>query len=152
MIAFRTLLIVLLLSTAGAVRAEILVGLTQLDELTGLNLEWAGDHNSVYVMPAAERSSGGFKSKLRWAAGFRHRLEGGLTSNSGFYAGLIAGDIGGDKEYVRYGGGGELGHQWTRPGLRITASAALVVLEELPEEELETEPAVLMSVSFSLRR
>lgn len=152
MIAFRLLLILCLLGLGGTLRAEILIGVAQLDELTGLNLEWAGDHNSLYVMPAAERTRSGIKRKLRWAAGFRHRIEGGHTGDSGFYTGLIVGDIGGDKDYVRHGGGGELGYQWVRPGARITASAALVVLEAVPEEELKDEPAVLLGVSFALRR
>lgn len=152
MTAFRTLLIFVLLSLGGTLRAEILVGVAQIDELTGLNLEWAGEHNSFYAIPAVERSSGGFKDTFRWAAGFRHRLDGGLTSSNGFYAGLIVGDLGGDKHYIRYGGGGELGFQWIKPGARITASAALVALEAVPEEELKEEPAVLLGVSFALRR
>lgn len=151
---FRFVLLPLVLLVSSAhLRADVLIGIANIANLTGLNLEWTGDHNSVYVVPALERSRMGLRDdKLRWIAGVRHRLERGSMASSGFFSGLMVGDLAGDKEYERLGAGGELGYQWAKEYTRISLSAALVVLEAVPEEELKEEPSVALGVTINLRR
>lgn len=143
----------MLLLWSATLRADVLIGIANIANLTGLNLEWTGDHNSVYVVPALERRRTGLRDdKIRWIAGMRHRLERGSMDSSGFFSGLMVGDLAGDKDYERLGAGGELGYQWSKEYTRISLSAALVVLEAVPEEELEEEPSVELGITINLKR
>ncbi|MCG8391873.1 MAG: hypothetical protein MI745_02210 [Pseudomonadales bacterium] len=166
----RWLLSFLMLMPLSAAADDALVGIGYLNGLVGLNLEWATEHNSFYGMPALYVDSGGLDTdEFRWVAGWRHKMERGLMSENGFYTGLMAGDLGGDRHYERLGMGVELGHQWVKPYSRWTVSAAVGALESLDcndykaaircdsEEErdrydLDVEPVVVLGVSFSLRR
>ena len=134
-------------------RAEFLIGLANIANLTGPNLEWAGDHSSYYFVPAFEQKSTGLsEDDFRWIAGMRHRMERGYTSTNGFYTGLIAGDLGGKNDYSRLGAGAELGYQWVKQYTRITVGSSLIMLEAIPEEDLKEEPSVVLGITLSLRK
>jgi len=166
----RWLLSFLVLLPLSAAADDALIGIGYLNGLVGLNLEWATEKNSFYGMPAYYVDSSGLDTEeFRWVAGWRRKMERGLMSEKGFYTGLMAGDLGGERHYERLGAGVELGHQWVKPYSRWTVSAAVGVLEALEcgeyrgiracdsEEErdrydLDIEPVVVLGVSFSLRR
>ncbi|MDX1804621.1 MAG: hypothetical protein R3292_11105 [Alcanivorax sp.] len=150
--------------------ADKLIGLGYLNGLVGLNLEWAGKHNSFYAMPGGYLISTGYDQKdVRWVAGWRHKMERGLMAEKGFYGGLIVGDLGGESQYERLGAGLEIGHQWVKPYTRWTLSGAVGVLqpldctsyrpnsdcntkEELRRYDLSAEPTAVLGISVSLRR
>lgn len=142
-----------LMGLCVSARAEFLIGIAHISGLTGPNLEWAGERTSYYVVPALESKRTGLgEDEVRWVVGLRHRLERGLTSTSGFYSGLTAGDLGGEDDYNRWGAGGELGYQWIKEYSRITLSSGVVVLEAVEEEELKEEPQLIIGITFSLRK
>lgn len=148
----RILLLVVTLMLAPASLAEGLIGYAFVNNINGVNLEWAFERNSVYVVPGVFFDSGGADTEeVRWAAGFRHRIDEGTMDTSGFYTGLMAGDLDGRRQYDRLGAGGELGHQWVTDNTRWTLSAGLVALEEQEERELDAEPEVFFAFSVSLR-
>jgi|GEM_PF-420008 len=151
---FRILLLPVLLACAVSARAELLIGLANVSNITGLNLEWAGDRSSYYVMPGLEMRRGGLREdNFRWVVGMRHRLERGLMSSSGFYSGLLAGNFGDSPTQVdRHGAGAELGHQWVKEYSRIGLGAALLYMEEVEELDLKGEPRVVLGINFSLRK
>ncbi len=150
---FRIFLLPVLLVSAVTARAEALIGIANVANITGLNLEWAGEHNSVYVMPGLELKSDGLREdNFRWTAGFRHRLERGLMSTSGFYSGLLVGNLGEHPNLDRYGAGAELGHQWVKEFTRIGLGAALLYMEPLDEVDLDGEPRVVLGINISLRK
>ena len=139
--------------TASAARAEVLIGIAHVDGLTGLNLEYMGERTSWYsVMGSHTASSGQETDDFRWQVGFRKRLERDPMASPGFYAGMLAGDLGGRRQFERLGIGGELGHQWVTTHTRTTVSGGFAALEELEERELDVEPGFFLGISWSLRR
>ena len=151
---FRIVLLPALLLCAVSARAEMLIGIGAVSRVVGLNLEWAGEHNSYYVMPGMLLKRGGLsEDNVRWVAGMRHRLERGLMNTSGFYSGVQVGNYGeGSYSVDRHGAGFELGHQWVKEYTRIGLGAALLYMEEVEEEELDAEPRVLLGINISLRK
>lgn len=166
----RWLLSLLVLLPLSATADEALIGLGYLNGLVGLNLEWAKEKNSFYALPSTYIGSGGAEDdEFRWVAGWRHKMERGRMDESGFYLGLLAGDLGGEKHYERLGAGVELGHQWVKDYTRWTLSGAVGVLESLDcsdyrssagcnsvkkqdQYELDAEPTAILGISVSLRR
>lgn len=145
-------LTLLLLGASLTARAEVLVGIANVANLTGLNLEWAGERTSYYVVPGFETKSTGLdEDRFHWVAGTRHRLERGLTSTSGFYSGLLIGDFA-EHDYQRLGAGADLGYQWVKEYTRITLGSGIVFLEEKPEFNLEAEPELVIGLTISLRK
>jgi len=150
---FRFLLLPILLACALSARADVLIGIANVSNITGLNLEWAGDHNSYYVVPAFEQKSGGLsEDDFRWVVGMRHRLERGYMSTSGFFSGALVGNFGDLEDYDRLGAGAELGYQWAKEYTRISMSSALLYMEEVPEADTDAEPAVVLGITISLRK
>lgn len=165
----RWLIPFLLLPLPALAEHHYLVGLGYLNGLVGLNLEWTGERNSFYGMPAFYTDSGGLDTdETRWVAGWRHTINRGSMNEKGFYTGLLAGDLGGEKHYERLGAGAELGYQWVKDNSRWTISAALGVVEslecgdylvanycnteeELDKYDLDVEPVVVIGASYSLR-
>lgn len=175
MIPIRTFLFALLLAPGvllapGQARAELLVGAGFLNGLVGPNVEWAWRRTTAWVLPGAHIGSQGFQDDdLRWVIGMRRRLDGGTTVTNGFFSGLLAGDLGGEKSYERLGLGAELGHQWIGNHLRLTVSGGLAVLQPLDCEDyrrsnqcetpaardrnaLDAEPHLTLGVTLTLRR
>ncbi|MCK5874283.1 MAG: hypothetical protein KAG82_06295 [Alcanivoracaceae bacterium] len=165
----RSLLVLLLLSSAGQASSEMLVGYAFVNGISGLNLEWAGQRNTVYAVPGTYLNDEGLSDKWRWVAGFRHRIDRGYTNINGFYTGLMLGDLGGEKRYERLGAGFEIGHQWVKEYTRTTLSAGVAVLEPLDcgdylaesscntqeerdKNDLDAEPGLILSLTISLRR
>ncbi len=146
-----------------------MIGIGYVNGLVGVNLEWATTQNSFYALPAYYVDSSGLDTEdLRWVAGWRHKMERGMMDESGFFTGLMAGDLGGENHYERLGAGFEIGHQWVKPYSRWTVSAAVGALESLDcadyepafrcdsEEEreqnqLDVDPVVVLGVSYSYR-
>lgn len=130
-----------------------LYGIAYMDNIVGVNLEWATQHNSFYVMPGYRfgQSDGGADTEegIRWVAGWRHRMDNGQMRDSGFYLGLLAGDFGEHKNYHRYGAGGELGYQWVAKYTRWTVSGAMTLLDQNDLNE-KAEPQFFFGVSVSL--
>lgn len=151
---FRIVLLPLLLLSAISVRAEVLIGIGAVSSVVGMNLEWAGERSSLYVMPGMDlRSEGLSEDNVRWVAGMRRRLERGLMSTSGFYSGFQVGNYGEPpSEADRHGAGFELGHQWVKEFTRIGLGASLLYMEEVEEENLDAEPRVLLGINISLRK
>lgn len=142
----------LLLTLSLSAQAELLIGLGHIEKLTGPSIEWAGERNSVYVMPAYKLNGGGINTdELRWVAGVRHRLERGLTSESGFYSGFIIGDFG-KHRYQRLGAGLQLGRQWVKQYTRIAVDGGMVALESDPALNFSTEPQFVLGITISLRK
>jgi len=167
--SFRRFLAVSLLLIAGQSHSEVLVGYGFVNGISGLNLEWAGERNSFYVMPGTYLVGGGLSEKYRWIAGMRHRIDRGYTNINGFYTGAMVGDLGGESRYERLGLGFEVGHQWVREYTRTTLSGGLALLQKLdcddyraanecntPEQRddnaLDMEPGVIIGLTISLRR
>ena len=165
----RVLPAMLLLSLTGQAWSETLIGYAFVNGINGLNLEWAGERNSLYVVPGTHLNNSGLNEKWRWVTGFRHRIDRGYTNVSGYYTGMMLGDLGGEKRYERLGVGFEVGHQWVKEYTRTTLSAGFAVLESLdcedyavaaacvdPEDrearDLDVEPGLILSVTISLRR
>ncbi|MBZ2189916.1 hypothetical protein K8B33_12460 [Alcanivorax sp. JB21] len=154
----------------GQARADLLVGAGFLNGLVGPNVEWAWRRTTAWVLPGAHIGSQGFQDDdLRWAIGMRRRMDGGTTVTSGFFSGLLAGDLGGEKSYERLGLGAELGHQWVSNHLRLTVSGGMAVLQPLncsdyrrssqcetaaarESHKLDAEPQLTLGVTLSLRR
>lgn len=148
----RILLMVVSLLLAPASLAEGLIGYAFVNNISGVNLEWTFKRNSVYAVPGVFFDSGGARTdKIRWVAGIRHRIDEGTMDTSGFYTGLMAGDLDGRRQYDRLGAGGELGYQWVTDNTRWTLSSGLVALEEQEEREVDAEPEVFFAFSISLR-
>lgn len=165
----RVFLLALLLSP-GFARAELLVGAGFLNGVVGPNIEWAWRRTSAWVLPGAHIGDQGFQDDdIRWALGMRRRLDGGTTVTNGFFGGVLAGDLGGEKRYERLGLGAEMGHQWVGNYLRLTLSAGVAVLEPLDcddyrpsaqcdteakrrRHDLDAEPQLTLGVTLSLRR
>lgn len=148
------ILCVLTLFMASSAMAEGLIGFAFVNKVHGLNLEWAFERNSVYVVSGAHLDSGGLETDdLRYVVGARHRINDGTTDTSGFFTGALAGDLGGRQQYERLGAGGELGYQWVKEHTRWTLSGGLAVLEKLEEHGIEdNEPEAFIAVSVSLRK
>lgn len=147
------LLSALLFFAAAGARADVLVGIAHVDGLTGLNLEYMGEYTMYYgIVGSHTGTTGQENDDVRWQVGFRKRLERGLAASKGFYAGMVAGDLGGRKQFERLGAGGELGHQWVTPYTRTTISAGMAALEEVEEYGLDAEPHVFLGISWSLRK
>ena len=144
----------------------MLIGLGYLNGLVGINLEWATTQNSFRPPCLLCRFLWPDTDEFRWVAGWR-KMERGMMDN-GFYTGLLAGDLGGERHYERLGVGFEIGHQWVKPYSRWTVSAAIGAVEALEcadykaaircdsEEEqdqydLDVEPVVVLGVSYSFR-
>ena len=165
----RSLLAALLLSVAGQASSEMLVGYAFVNGISGLNLEWAGQRNSVYVVPGTYLVDGGLSDKWRWVAGVRHRIDRGYTNVSGYYTGLMVGDLAGEHRYERLGAGFEIGHQWVKEYTRITLSGGVAALQSLDcsdyrravfcdtaqerkDNALDMEPGLILGLTISLRR
>lgn len=165
----RVLPALLLLSLTGQAWSETLVGYAFVNGINGLNLEWAGQRNSLYVVPGTYIRDRGLDDKWRWVTGFRHRIDRGYTNVSGYYTGLMLGDLGGESRYERLGAGFEIGHQWVKDYTRTTLSAGFAVLESLdcadysspaacadPDDraarDKDVEPGLILSLTISLRR
>ena len=165
----RSLLVLMLLSSAGQASSEMLIGYAFVNGINGLNLEWAGQRNTVYAVPGTYLDDGGLSDDWRWVAGFRHRIDRGYTNINGFYTGLMVWDLGGEKRYERLGAGFEVGHQWVKEYTRTTLSAGVAVLESLDcqdylrssscdsveereQNDLDVEPGLILSLTISLRR
>ena len=171
----RTCLFALLLAPGallvpGQARADLLVGVGFLNGLVGPNVEWAWRHTTAWVLPGAHIGGQGFQDDdLRWSIGMRRRLDEGTTVTSGFFSGLLAGDLGGEKRYERVGLGAELGHQWVGNHVRLTVSGGLAVLQPLDcadyrrrsecdtaeareSNALDAEPLLTLGVTLTLRR
>ena len=134
-------------------QAELLLGIGYVNGMVGPNLEWAWQRHTAYVQPGAHLGDYGLEDdELRWVAGMRYRIDQGTTVTSGFFTGLMVGDLGGERQYERLGIGGELGHQWVGNYLRLTISGGMAVLEELRERDLDVEPQFLLGVTLSVRR
>lgn len=150
---FRFLLLPILLVCTLSARAEVLVGIANVSNITGLNLEWAGDHNSYYVVPGMELKGGGLDdNRFRWVVGMRHRLDRAYMSTSGFFSGLQLGNYEGVGRYDRLGAGPELGYQWVKDYTRIGLSSALLYMEAVPEADINAEPNVVLGITISLRK
>lgn len=166
---YRSLLAAMLLSVAGQASSEVFVGYAFVNGISGLNLEWAGQRNSVYVIPGTYLVDGGLSDKWRWVAGVRHRIDRGYTNVSGFYTGLMVGDLAGESRYERLGAGFEIGHQWVKEYTRTTLSGGVAALESLDcsdyrgatscnteqkrkDNALDMEPGLILSLTISLRR
>ena len=149
----RTLLLLLLGFSAPA-HAEWLVGAGYVNGVIGANVEWAGERNSFYVLPGAHVASRGWDAAddLRWVAGMRHRIDDGHTADSGFYTGILGGDLGGRHQQERLGLGGELGYQWVTDNTRWTLGSGIAFLEEVEERDEDVEPRLTIGVSASFRR
>lgn len=132
--------------------AQGLVGVAYVNKLIGLNLEWTTEHNSFYVIPGVyfNQSSSGAGNKVRWVGGFRHRMSGETMDTSGFFIGVIGGDLGGNSHYKRLGIGGEMGVQLVKKYTRWTVSGAIVALNHDKKRNLDNEPAAILSLSLSL--
>jgi hypothetical protein len=165
----RSLLAAVLLLSASYSHAEMLVGYAFVNGISGLNLEWATKRNSYYVVPGTYLVDGGLSDDWRWVAGFRHRIDRGFTNISGYYTGVIVGDLGGESAYERLGVGFEIGHQWVTEYLRTTVGAGVAVLEEKEcsdyrtdafcssetrreQAKLDVEPGLILTLTISLRR
>jgi hypothetical protein len=130
----------------------MMVGYGFVNNINGVNLEWAFEHNTVYAIPGYYFDSGGAVTEnFVWVTGFRHRLEEGSTRDSGFFTGLMAGHLDGRRQYDRLGVGGELGYQWVADHTRWTLSAGLAALEEQEERNQDAEPEAFFAFSVSLR-
>jgi hypothetical protein len=132
-----------------------LLGIAYVDNIVGLNLEWATSQSSFYVVPGVRvnQSTGGAqKTSVRFVAGMRHRLDKGGMDDDGFFVGLIGGDLGGSADHRRNGYGGELGYQLVAKYTRWTVSGGLVVLDADKSRNLNNEPAAVLGVSISLRK
>ena len=141
------------LLAAPVTRADTLVGIAFVEGLTGLNLEYMGERTSYYGVFGAHSGSGGLEAgDNRWVVGFRKRVDRAPMASPGFFVGMVAGDLGGRKQYERLGVGGELGHQWLTPNSRTTLSAGFAALEEVEEQAVEAEPGVFLGVTWSVRR
>lgn len=129
------------------------LGVAYVDNIVGLNLEWAWSRTSVYLVPGYRfsQSTGGANNSVRWVGGVRHLMSDGTMEQSGFFLGLIGGDLGGSRHYRRSGIGGEIGYQHIEDFTRWTVSGAMVVLEHDPVRNLRNEPAVVFGLSVSLR-
>jgi len=166
---YRSLFAALLLSVAGQASSEMLVGYAFVNGINGLNLEWAGQRNTVYVVPGTYLANSGLSDKWRWVAGFRHRIDRGYTNVSGYYTGMMVGDLGGEHRYERLGVGFEIGHQWVKEYTRTTISGGVAALESLScsdyrratscntaqkrqDSALDVEPALILGLTISLRR
>lgn len=142
-----------LLLSAQAAYADRLVGIGFVDGLTGLNLEYMAERTSYYALLGSHTSSTGQETDdFRWQVGLRKRLDRAPAASPGFYTGLVAGDLGGRKQFERMGIGGELGHQWLTTHTRTTVSGGLGVVEEIEERNLDAEPIFFIGLSWSLRR
>ena len=130
-----------------------LLGIAYVDNIAGLNLEWATNQSSFYVVPGVrvtQGQGGAEKKDVRFVAGMRHRLDQGTMNDSGFFIGLIGGDLGGSADHRRNGYGGELGYQLMKNFTRWTVSGGLVVLDADKDRNLNNEPAAVLGVSISL--
>lgn len=131
-----------------------LVGLAYVDNLVGLNLEWAMNRSSIYVIPAVRftQGTGGASDDLRWVAGARHVLDKASMDESGFFLGVTGGDYGSTMHYRRNGYGGEIGYQLVKKYTRWTFSGGLVVLDQDGKHNLKSEPSVFLGATLSLKR
>lgn len=130
----------------------LMLGYAFVSNLNGMNLEWAFEHNTVYLVPGYYFDSGGARTDTaRWVTGYRHLLEDTPTDESGFFTGALAGHLDGKRQTERLGLGGELGHQWVKDYTRWTFSASLVALEDRPAHDQGVEPEVFFAFSVSLR-
>lgn len=132
-----------------------LLGVAYVNNIAGLNLEWATSHSSYYVIPGVrinQSTGGGQKTSVRWVAGMRHRLDRGSMDTNGFFIGLIGGDLGGSADHRRNGYGGQLGYQLVKKFTRWTVSGGVVVLDRDKDRGLNNEPAAVLGVSISLRK
>lgn len=146
------LLCLLVLFAASPAMAEGLIGFAYVNNLNGLNLEWAFERNTVYAVSGFHTDDNGIDTEdFRYLVGARHIINDGNTETSGFYTGFMAGDLGGRRQYERLGVGGELGHQWVTEYTRWTLSGGLAVLEEIEERNLDNEPEAFIGFSISLR-
>jgi hypothetical protein len=165
----RSLFAMLLLVCTGQASSEVLIGYAFVNGINGLNLEWAGQRNTVYVVPGTYLVDGGLSDDWRWVAGVRHRIDRGYTNINGFYTGLMFGDLGSEAKYERLGAGFEIGHQWVKEYTRTTLSAGVAVLEKLDcadyrratacdtveereRNDKDMEPGLILSLTISLRR
>jgi hypothetical protein len=165
----RLLPVALLLTLSAPASSEVLVGYAFVNGISGLNLEWAGQRNTVYAIPGSYLVDGGLSDSWRWVAGFRHRIDRGYTNVTGYYTGVMVGDLGGESRYERLGAGFEIGHQWVREFTRTTLSGGVAVLQELKcsdyrsetfcsnedrreSAHLDMEPGLILSLTISLRR
>ena len=135
-------------------RAEILIGPSSVNSVVGPTFEWAGQHSSFYAVYGGHIARGGWDvvDDPRWVVGSRHRLDRGSTAESGFYGGVVVGDLGGRRQYERLGAGGEIGYQWVGEFVRLTMSSGLAVLEEQEQRDNDVTPGLIMGISLMIRR
>lgn len=140
---------------ATNVRAEFLVGIAGANELMGVNLEFAGQASSFYVVLGAYQAKTGYEiDNLTGLMGYR-RYQGGQFTKNTYFGGVFAGDVDGGATYNRFGAGGEFGYQWITENLRVTAQAGLAIVGEpsnaSPTKPGDPEPHLLIGASVSLR-
>lgn len=151
--ALSSMIAMVLALAAAPARADFLIGLAAVNEFMGTNLEWAGEESSTYVVLGAYQAKTGYEiESLTGIVGHR-RYAGGSFHKSTFFGGFYIGDLDGGPAYNRFGAGGEVGYQWLKENLRITAQAGLAILEpeDLGATATEPEPQSLIGVSASLR-
>lgn len=145
-------LFVLAVSTPA--RAEMLLGLMTSSGLNGVNMEWANDKGSVWVLLGAYQASTGFEPEnLTGLVGMRRFLDGEFKK--GGFTGVFAGDVDGGTDYNRFGAGGEVGYQWVTTYLRTTLHAGVALAGEgsgagAPAGD-DIEPVLLVGASVSMR-
>ncbi len=138
----------------GLASAELLLGAGYVNGVIGPNIEWAGERNTFYILPGGHVASRGWDGfdEVRWVAGMRRRIERGRTAESGFFTGVLAGDLDGRHQRERLGAGAELGYQWVNEHTRWTVSSGMAVLEEVEERNEDVEPRLTIGVTATLRR
>jgi len=154
-IALPLLVATTLCFSVGTARADFLLGMTAANELVGVNLEWAGEASSAYVVLGAYQAKTGYEiDNMTGYAGYRRYLGGSFAKNT-YFGGFFLGDVDGGATYNRFGAGGELGYQWLTEHLRVTAQAGMAIVGEASgtgaPKASDPKPQPLLGVSVSLR-
>lgn len=151
---------VLLGSKKAAIKMEnpddIYVGVGVFADMLNVNLEYVTDEWG-YLMLRAGRFHNigeGFAANMSW----RKPLTVEDKLGSGYYIGVFAGQVSGDRLgdtiYQRLGGGGELGYHWvteyTRAEATIGVGAAKSEKNEYTGARLTTEPTVFFNFNIAL--
>lgn len=138
-----------------AARPEVLVGVTMNSGLNGINIDVAGDFGDAWILLGAYQAATGFElESLTAVAGYRSYLTG-KYNESGFFAGVFAGDVDGGPTYNRVGAGGEIGYQWITSNLRMTLHSGVAIAGEATGGNVITstdpQPVAIIGASASLR-
>jgi hypothetical protein len=152
----RALLCGVLLLAAVPARAEFWLGLIDMNGMAGFNFEWAGSAGSGWLAVGSYQGNTGFEfDNTTGSAGWRWYNEGKFDQ-SGYFGGVILGDLDGAANYNRFGAGGELGYQWVTQHLRMTVQGGLTVVDAPTDgpksaTEQDPEPKAIFGASISLR-